>query len=828
MTQLLQKKYIKTLLALLFFLLIPLTIFWPVIFGGKAFASQVVSGTFYPFFSFYQDFLRDHGSMPLWMDGYLSGFPIWLSLSESVFPFTLVLLLIFNFVLAYNVLTVFSLGLAGFFTYFFARALLCSRPSSFLAGIVYVFANTGILWAIQPIFNIAAAVIPILFLSVLRIAQGKKHYICIGALSLGLGWLGGFTEIIFYGGIGAFFFALYLDILHWRLILPGRFFLRLLRRFRITLQYTAMALSGTLLVSPWMISVMNIIRLSERAGGARRQMISDPTGFQGIVHFLYPHFSLPTGIDFGGDYYIGLLPFVFVVFSFIFWRERRHVAFFGLVALATLFLNVYSEAYVQLSKLPIFNLFKAPFKLLYIGRFSFAVAAGLGLDYMLQTRQEGKTLLRRFLISAAVFLAATSLGMGIVGIFFDGFFTIHFTRFLIVAGLSAIVLLFLRYFKAREDGQYCAFHRLTFILVITAVSLDFFLTWRGFHQFTQASLYERTGAFKQWMQSKEIPENPPFRYKRFNPSIHQILPVSAISPVFDREALEPNMHVFDRIDGVEGWGEALMSRRQLNLWLLISHYPPLRFTSEGLLQRKDEIFSSRYWKDLTAGDSGLQALSQEQILQTYMPVFRASAMVIDYHDPATLNLLSMMNVRYISSSLSFSAPWKQIFSIVFPVETRSVDGKRTSNVPIFFYENPDVLPRVYFAHRVRRIAEDETQALKELKTIDNFSRETLLECANQECFAYPEQSEASGDAIEIQERYSGYLRVKTRTRTPRWLIYSESNLPTWEARIDGEPTNIHTANYLFQAIYVSAGEHEVEFRYPGVLKQLKYALKDLL
>ncbi|MDO8555275.1 MAG: hypothetical protein Q7R75_01790, partial [bacterium] len=84
------------------------------------------------------------------------------------------------------------------------------------------------------------------------------------------------------------------------------------------------------------------------------------------------------------------------------------------------------------------------------------------------------------------------------------------------------------------------------------------------------------------------------------------------------------------------------------------------------------------------------------------------------------------------------------------------------------------------------------------------------------------------DLITIEELKNGYLKLKTKTNTPRWLIYSESNLPTWEARINEQLTRIYTANYIYQAVFVPKGEWEVEIAYPGFWRQYIYSLKSLL
>ena len=53
-----------------------------------------------------------------------------------------------------------------------------------------------------------------------------------------------------------------------------------------------------------------------------------------------------------------------------------------------------------------------------------------------------------------------------------------------------------------------------------------------------------------------------------------------------------------------------------------------------------------------------------------------------------------------------------------------------------------------------------------------------------------------------------------------WFVVAEAWYPGWNAYIDGKPTPIYRANYLFRAIMVPAGAHQVIFIYEPVSFQL--------
>jgi hypothetical protein len=48
---------------------------------------------------------------------------------------------------------------------------------------------------------------------------------------------------------------------------------------------------------------------------------------------------------------------------------------------------------------------------------------------------------------------------------------------------------------------------------------------------------------------------------------------------------------------------------------------------------------------------------------------------------------------------------------------------------------------------------------------------------------------------------------------PSLVVFSEVNYPGWKAFIDGQPADLLTADYAFRALFVPAGNHEVEFKY---------------
>ncbi|MEK7198001.1 MAG: YfhO family protein, partial [Patescibacteria group bacterium] len=133
-------------------------------------------------------------------------------------------------------------------------------------------------------------------------------------------------------------------------------------------------------------------------------------------------------------------------------------------------------------------------------------------------------------------------------------------------------------------------------------------------------------------------------------------------------------------------------------------------------------------------------------------------------------------------------------------------------------------PRIYFAKDVTFVNPE--NAFEELLKIKDFHEMTLIEIDHKSQIPNTKY-QIQNTKIEIATFESQLVKLKVKNKQGNWLIYSDANLPTWEAIIDNEKTPIYTANYLFKSIFVPEGEHEIIFKYPGLWWQFKYAFKNI-
>jgi len=75
----------------------------------------------------------------------------------------------------------------------------------------------------------------------------------------------------------------------------------------------------------------------------------------------------------------------------------------------------------------------------------------------------------------------------------------------------------------------------------------------------------------------------------------------------------------------------------------------------------------------------------------------------------------------------------------------------------------------------------------------------------------PNGIEGATGSASVEDRSLNRVTVRTTTESDSLLLFSESNYPGWTATVDGLPARVYTADYLFQAVFVPAGSHMVEF-----------------
>ena len=180
--------------------------------------------------------------------------------------------------------------------------------------------------------------------------------------------------------------------------------------------------------------------------------------------------------------------------------------------------------------------------------------------------------------------------------------------------------------------------------------------------------------------------------------------------------------------------------------------------------------------------------------------------------PAHRTLLDMMSVRYLvvgvpllrgKGARALFGPYPPLGGLVAWGDSRALEIR----------ENPAALPRAYTVGAVRRVlTEEEARNAIIDPTFD--PRHEVVTTAR-------DSTPTSGDTGLVPAEIVSYqperVIVRVRRAGEGVLVLTDAYAEGWKATVDGRPVPVWPANYLFRAVAVPAGEHEVVFHYdaPG-------------
>jgi hypothetical protein len=158
-------------------------------------------------------------------------------------------------------------------------------------------------------------------------------------------------------------------------------------------------------------------------------------------------------------------------------------------------------------------------------------------------------------------------------------------------------------------------------------------------------------------------------------------------------------------------------------------------------------------------------------------------------------LVDLLNVKYaITPDKTNTTGWVLVYK------------KPESGFRLYLREN--LLPRAWVASQAK-VIQDDAAIFAQLTDPGFDPRQTVvLEQPPNEPLgqALPE---LAGTA-EFNTYANTHMQLKVQMQRQGWLVLSEIFYPGWHATVDGVPANIYRANYLFRAIPLSPGWHQVE------------------
>jgi hypothetical protein len=191
------------------------------------------------------------------------------------------------------------------------------------------------------------------------------------------------------------------------------------------------------------------------------------------------------------------------------------------------------------------------------------------------------------------------------------------------------------------------------------------------------------------------------------------------------------------------------------------------------------------------------------------------------------NLLDLLGTRYLLQpsnlqpmegepmDVAHDPRWRKFGEDPAPEAHLFVPGGLERLPPFTLYENREAFPRAFVVPRAEPLPQPD-RILNALKTTD-LRRVVFLEGIHLQSGA----ARLSGEfqPARIVAYQPNHVNIEVDPIAPGYLILTDPWYPGWTCTVDGRLTQIHRADYLFRAVAVPAGKHQVHFRFdPGPLR----------
>ncbi|MDO8574896.1 MAG: hypothetical protein Q7R61_01320 [bacterium] len=782
---------------LLFILVVIL--FLPILFSTK-----LLPG-FDPLLLFYPYSYQNLNQSSFWTGSIFSGFDTWalpagwagnwlyyFLAPESIANF-------FDFISFYHIIIFFYVILALVFSYLAARQIGFDKLVAAIVSSAYIFSAFNLSWMVNIGAGASLFIFPAIVYFLLKFSYCKNWFWPIlGGCFLGFGLVMSHLQYALIAVFGGFLFSLFLVFKNGFKSPEWRFLVAIFIIFSIGLALAAFEL----------IPEYRLTQFTARGLGLSfAQSQECAFGVFDFVRYLIPNFNFNVGC--GSVLYIGILPLILALLAILNFikkkenlSEKKALFWIFLLAFSLLFSVKYSPLAFIFHYLPVWKSLRSPDRFIMLANFSWAVLAGFGFNWILSTfgrspeGRENKENIREykaFRWIKKLFFVFLSLvaAVNIFSLFKTTFIKwaqIYFDKYYYFKTTGLPIEHYHRVIENMINSNFYAFSLFNkdFVipLILSAVAI---LTVIFIYKFNRQVLFYvvmlsgfvwaatspmvSSGFTRSFFEETEIvrflkEQGGTFRIYSLLPSLatYQLVVVAQNSNQNDeaeflKAMLPVNLNLIYNLDSIDGL-ETSIPRRASSL------------LSELLSERAN--FGNRIAE---------ARLKPEEKIK----IFEARS-----------NILAMMNVRYVISAYPLD---EKIFKKVFT-------GRATRfNIPIFVYENKNVLPRFYFVKSVKQIESDEKMALEQLLEPNvNFRTTAFIECGDDCGLVF------SGKIINYEYK-NGYLRINTEGQSAGWIIFSESFSPFWSVVVNKEPATIYRANYVYQAVKVPAGNSLIEFEY---------------
>jgi Bacterial membrane protein YfhO len=694
------------------------------------------------------------GEIPLWNPFSFSGMPFVAGMESAMFYPPNFIYLLFGTAFSINLSLALHCFLGSLFTYRFAKYLGVARAGALLSALTFAYGAPCFLrvYAGHLVGLAALTWLPLLFLSAEAfLRSGRIRCALWGGVALAMQLLAGQPQYVFYSAIAvALYFAA--NFLVAKNLREAPYFFG---------GFCLFVTVGLLLSAVQLLPTLELTRHSVRNALGYEWVSTFSLPPENLVTLLAPDFfgDLLTVSYWGKNYlwegsaYLGVTGLVMGAAAVAFNRSRA-VWIFVVIAAAALVLALgkYTPVLGALyAYVPGFNLFRGQSKFMVVFSFAWSMLAGYGLSRVMTLAEEKNPGLLRLshVIMALAGLLLVVVGLGEVG-------ALDFQK-----TWTALVK---RYERGVDDYTF------------GPIAHDFFSASLNlvFHDLLRAGAVLLLLGGLLWAAIKRQRLSTP------------LLTVSVLAlTVLD-------LWTFGSRYLVSFNPQVLYMDRDLRDFFKSDNEP---FRLATTLHTLLNVGFLEGTKDVGGYDQLTLRQYNEYInFSQGLPLDRPNFnMVIDRFSP----MLRLLNARYyvLDASVNVQAP------DLHPV---------FHNGQYKVYRDGKALPRSFVVHDAR-VAQNRQAALEAIAspTFDP----TATAIVNEEIGGLPGNKSLRSPAPKIIEDSSNRVRLAADLKQAGLLVLSDAYYPGWKAFVDGKESRIYRANHTLRGVFLSQGEHVLEFRY---------------
>jgi hypothetical protein len=735
--------------------------------GSELFSGNVIGSTHLDndlgyFLSLRKIAFYGDSSFPFWNPYLMCGVPLIAEIQSGLFYPPNIVFRIFSLDIATNISLFLHLYLLALCTYYFARQIHISRAGALIAGSVFCFCGPVFLRLFighhTDLYTIAW--IPAVFLVVSRIGTmpGCKNFIYLG-LILCLQFLAGHPQYLFYTIFFSWLYVLFVNrhLLRWNLIRSW-----VLRNIGFFFSICI----AVLIVLPQIVPIYEMLSLSPRHNLDIRDVAWFSFPPQNLLTFLTPLiFGDGVRLPYWGLYnlwemcaYCGTMSLLLSAVAIRHLKKLDQVVFFLFLAVLALIMAL--GEHTPLLKLfyhifPGFKMFRGHSKAHIFCCFAIALLAGIGYDALRRytIRQD-----RRF-----------------------------FAPFLGGLGLFFVLLMMIPYSGLMEDP-------IKSFLSDVQNDPRSYLPVAGIDkaEFVEAAIKQAVMSVRYFLISLFLGIFLVLFTLRWGS--HRLL--NTITILF----ILTDLFIF---------GKTFVSSVDIHHWDLKQE--ALEFLNRDKNQYRTAIITSFGPK------YGVTSLLH-QIIGDYPYVLSRYSRLYNLANRGKPTPLMKI------SAIQRVSPVYNLFNLKYLV----VNSNRILDIPGYYevyndgilsiLHNEYAKNRVYLPRRIK-IVNEENEALRGVFELPAISGEQIIlerDSVAKLSFEYGSllHREDPAETVEIVDYSSNRIELRAHLASDAWVILTDTFYPGWKATIDGQSEAIIVpANYVFRAIYVPKGLHEIVFQY---------------